>query len=83
MKNHACTLLLVIALTACAGGNYKYPTASSNPKAMSANTLCYRHAARPNDETLIDEVALRGLSCDSILRNDPLYRDQSYDGGRY
>lgn len=72
MKN--VLLLLTLCLAACGGmDNFKHPT-FSNPQSMSADTLCYRYATAQKDANLDAEVHARGLDCDAILAEDPLYQ---------
>jgi hypothetical protein len=65
-------LILALTLTACA--NPKTPSISSNPKTMSADTLCYRYAGARKNTAIADEIKARGLNCAQILESDPLYR---------
>lgn len=67
-----------LLLPACTSGHYKYPTASGNPASMSVDTLCYRYATRPSDEALRTEVARRGVDCERIIEDDPLYRGRGF-----
>lgn len=82
MRLNGLYITAVLMLAACSG-NYKYPSASSNPQAMSADTLCYRYAYAKRNQELADEVAARNLNCEDLLSDDPLSANEySYGNGR-
>ena len=73
MKNRFYFFIITfLLLTACAG--YKTPSLSGEPSKMSGDTLCFRAAHDPANESLRAEIAARNLDCRAILENDPLLR---------